>query len=388
MNNALSSDHYDVIIVGARPAGTATALLLARQGLRVAIVDRGRYGADTLSTHALMRAGVLQLARLGVLARVIEAGTPPVRSATFTYANETQQVPIKARDGLDALYAPRRTVLDRALVDAARVAGIEVGFSTTLVDLVKTADGRVGGIVARGEDGGLTSVKARLVVGADGMRSTVAKLAAAEITRTGSGTTANVYGYWSNVPVDGYHWFFDNGVSAGAIPTNDGFTCIFASVPTSRFEETFREDVEAGYRHVLSLAAPRLSARLAGGHLAERLRGIPGQPGFLRRAAGPGWALVGDAGYFKDPTTAHGITDALVDAEYLARAIGRGTGAALEEYALERDRRAEVVFGVTDRIATFAWTLDEVRALHKQLAAAMSDEVTALRELTQETAFA
>ena len=388
MNNALSFGNYDVIIVGARPAGTATALLLARQGLRVAIVDRSRYGADTLSTHALMRAGVLQLARLGVLAHVIEAGTPPVRSATFTYANETQQVPIKARDGVDALYAPRRTVLDRVLVDAAREARIDVAFSTTLVDLLRTADGRVGGIVARGEDGGLTSVTARLVVGADGMRSTVAKLAAAEIKRTGSGTTANVYGYWSNVPVDGYHWFFDEGVSAGAIPTNDGLTCIFASVPTARFEETFSDDVEAGYRHVLSLAAPQLSARLASGHLAERLRGIPGQPGFLRRAAGPGWALVGDAGYFKDPTTAHGITDALVDAEYLARAIGRGTDAALEEYALERDRRAEVIFGVTDRIATFAWTLDEVRALHKQLAAAMSDEVTALRELTQETAFA
>ena len=105
---------YDVVVVGARPAGAGTALLLARQGARVLMIDRGRYGADTLSTHALMRGGVLQLARWGVLPRIVEAGTPPVGTATFIYGDESLEVAVKPSDGVDALYAPRRTVLDRA----------------------------------------------------------------------------------------------------------------------------------------------------------------------------------------------------------------------------------------------------------------------------------
>jgi flavin-dependent dehydrogenase len=375
---------YDVVVVGARPAGAGTALLLARQGLRVLMVDRGQYGADTLSTHALMRAGVLQLARWDVLPRVIAAGTPPVRSATFIYADEAIRVPVKPRDGVDALYAPRRTVLDRLLVDVAVEAGVHVAYGTSLAGLLRDAVGRVRGVVLHQESGATAEVRARTVVGADGRGSSVARLVGADVTRPGPSAAANVFGYWSGIPVEGYRWYYRPGLSAGAIPTNDGLTCIFASVPAARFGPVFRGDVDAGYRKIVAEVAPDLAEPMRAATLTAPLRGAPGQPGFFRRSAGPGWALVGDAGYFKDPITAHGITDAMVDAEYLARAIAEGSDAALLGYAVDRDRRAAELFDVTDRIASFAWTLDEARALHKQLAKAMADEVTALITFTQE----
>ena len=88
---------YNAVVVGARCAGAATAMLLARQGLSVLLVDRDRPGADTLSTLALMRAGVLQLSRWGLLDRVRAAGTPAITSTSFIYGEETITVPIKSR---------------------------------------------------------------------------------------------------------------------------------------------------------------------------------------------------------------------------------------------------------------------------------------------------
>src|SRR5262245_25194134 len=127
---------YDAIIVGARVAGAATAMLLARAGMRVLVVERSAPGSDTLSTHALMRAGVMQLHRWGVLDRVVKAGTPPIRKTTFHYGSEVFSVAIKERDGVDALYAPRRTVLDAALAGAAREAGADVVHRATVTGLL------------------------------------------------------------------------------------------------------------------------------------------------------------------------------------------------------------------------------------------------------------
>src|SRR4030095_16297305 len=104
---------FDVVIVGARCAGAATALLLARQGLRVLAIDRGHYGTDTVSTHALMRAGVVQLSRWGVLEDIKAARTPVVRSTSFHYGDEVVAVPIKPQPDIEGLYAPRRTVIAR-----------------------------------------------------------------------------------------------------------------------------------------------------------------------------------------------------------------------------------------------------------------------------------
>lgn len=376
--------HYDAIVVGARAAGAGTALRLAQRGLRVLMIDRGRYGTDTVSTHALMRAGVLQLARWGVLPRILAAGTPAVTAATFCYGDEWLTVPIKPRDGVPALFAPRRTVLDRALVDAAHASGVAVAFETALAGLLRDADGRVRGASIRTADDRLHDVRAAIVIGADGRHSAVARMAGARMTVRGRASSANVYAYWRGRVRDDYRWYYADGVSAGLIPTNHGESCVFASVATTDFPRRFAGDVMAGYRAVLHEAAPDVEALLGMTAAPGRLQGFAGEPGYLREATGPGWALVGDAAYFKDPLTAHGLTDALVEAEYLSEAIAMGDS-ALGDYTPARDARVQTLFEVTDRIASFTWTLDEVRAMHKQLAAAMADEVRLLQAHTSET---
>ena len=385
MNQSILNRRYDVIVVGARPAGAGTALLLARRGLRVLLVDRGFYGTDTLSTHALMRAGVVQLARWGVLPRIIAARTPVITAATFTYGHDQLTVPVKPRDGISGLYAPRRFVLDSALVDAAAAAGVVIAFETTVRDLIRDDRNRVCGVVVRSESGENVNISAGLVVGADGMRSSIAQLVKAPVIKAGTYSSANVYGYWSGLRQDEYRWYYGRGVAAGAIPTNDGLTCVFASVPTRRFADTFAGDVGRGYRGLLASVAPDLMGPPHKSRLVTKLRGFAGLPAHLRQSAGPGWALVGDAAYFKDPLTAHGITDAMVEAEYLAAAIAVNSDSALTRYAADRDQRVSAIFNVTDAIASFQWTLDEARRLHKELAAAMTEEVLALGAFNRET---
>jgi flavin-dependent dehydrogenase len=353
-------------------------MLLARAGHDALVVDRGRPGADTLSTHALMRGGVLQLHRWGLLDAVRDAATPAIRTATFHYADEEVAVPIKPRDGVDALYAPRRTVLDPLLVRAAAGAGAQVEHGVAAVDLLRDAAGRVSGVVLAGPGGAQVRVSAPIVVGADGMRSRIAALAGARAERVAVHATAVVYGHWAGLEVEGTHWYYRPGVSAGAIPTNDGRTCLFVAMPPARFRA---HGVDRLYQEVLAEAAPELARAVGRARLERKLWSFPGAPGFLRRAWGPGWALVGDAGYFKDPLTAHGITDALRDAELLARAILAGGDEALASYQAARDAVSLGLFEVTDRIASFEWTLDEARRDHQALARHMAAEVQMLLEL-------
>lgn len=371
---------YDALIVGARCAGAATAMLLARAGLRVLAVDRGRYGSDTLSTHALMRGGVLQLHRWGLLDRLPAEGTPAIRSTSFHYGDESVDIPIKSRDGIDCLYAPRRTVLDRMLVDAAREAGAEVVHGVRAVDLIRSAGGRVQGAVIETRDGGRREVRAGIVIGADGLRSIVARLVNAETLRAGRHATANIYGYWRGLDIDGYHWHYRPGVSAGVIPTNGG-VCLFASLPPARFREERSPGLERIYHGVLKQVAPDVAAELGKAERMGHLRGFPGEVGFLRRSVGDGWALVGDAGFFKDPLTAHGITDALRDAELLARAVVGGNRWSLETYQQTRDRYAQGMLEVTDEVASFGWDLEQIREIHLRLSKEMNREVELLRGL-------
>ena len=375
MNRQPLARRYDAAVVGARVAGAATAMLLARAGLRVLLIDRSEYGADTLSTHALMRAGVLQLHRWGVLRRVIEAGTPPVTRTTFHYGDDTVAVPIEPRHGVDRLFAPRRTVLDRLLADAAMNDGVHVRYGMRLTDLVRTAGERVVGIVALDESGSPRTIATDVVIGADGLRSSVARQVGSEPYRLGRHASSSVYGYWSGVEVDGYHWHYRPGVSAGVIPTNDDETLVFASVPAARYQAVFGRGAADGYLNVLREAAPELASHVAGATLRSRLTAFSGQVGHFRQSHGPGWALVGDAGYFKDPITAHGISDALRDAELLAGAVAAGTSTALADYQRERDELSLDLFNVTDEIASFQWDLETIGPLLKALARAMSNEV-------------
>lgn len=379
----------DVVVVGARVAGAATAMLLARRGLDVLVLDRGESGDDTLSTHALMRAGVLQLDRWGLLEAVKAAGTPPIRRTTFHYGDSVVEIPIVPSQGVDALYAPRRTVLDPIVVAAARDAGATVLSRTRLVGLGRDATGRVDGVVIE-RDGRTETVGAKMVVGADGINSTVARLVDAPIDRQLPHAAGTIYGYWAGLPLDGYHWYFRPGVSAGVIPTNDGAFAVSVTLPGDRFRRDARGAVGVArtFREVVGEVSPVLARQIGAAQPLAGLRGFPGAPGRLRRATGPGWALVGDAGYFKDPITAHGISDAFRDAELVARAIVAGEG-ALAGYQATRDALSEELLQVTDRIAAFDWTLDEVQALHRAFSDSMKAETRYLRGLTdQEDAMA
>jgi 2-polyprenyl-6-methoxyphenol hydroxylase-like FAD-dependent oxidoreductase len=379
---------YDAVIVGARVAGASTAMLLARKGLRVLVVDRGREGTDTLSTHALMRGGVMQLFRWGLLDRIQAAGTPAVRTTTFHYGDESVEVAIKPRDGIDALYAPRRILLDAVLVDAAREAGADVRHGVQALDLTRDSSGRVNGIVVKEGDGEPRAVRAGIVIGADGLHSRVARLVGAPVEQTGFHASATIYGYWPLDERGGYHWYYRPGVSVGTIPTNDGRMCVFASMSSDRFRDELRGGVEAVARQAFAETVPELAETLSGPPQGGVLYPFAGQRGFLKRSWGPGWALVGDAGYFKDPITAHGITDALLDAELLARTVAQGDDAALERYGAVRNERAGTFLRLTDGIASFRWNLDELKETHLRLSRLMAEDVACLEgmELSGEAA--
>jgi flavin-dependent dehydrogenase len=370
----------DAVIVGARCAGAATALLLARAGARVLLIDKGAYGSDTLSTHALMRGAVLALHRWGVLPAIVSAGTPPVRSTTFSYSQHDIAVQIEERFGVNALYAPRRALLDRILVDAAVESGAEVSYGVRLDDLVVDDRGRVRGITVI-SGGTRRHIQAEMVIGADGLYSTVAQRVRARNIVVGRYSAGVLYSYWQGLAEEGYYWKFRPGASIGAIPTNDGATCLFASVSAQRFREEMRGDALAVYRRWIREVSPSFDARLDEAARRERVRGFGGHLGFIKESTGPGWALVGDAGYFKDPITAHGITDALRDAELLARAILQGTAAALSDYERTRHDLSLRLFEVSDEIASFAWSDEHLQSLHRAFSHEMSREVRALAAL-------
>jgi flavin-dependent dehydrogenase len=381
---------YDAIVVGARLAGAATGMLLAREGLDVLVVDRARHGSDTLSTHALMRGGVLQLHRWGLLDEVVAAGTPPIRRAVMRYGREEEVVPVKPRPGYDALYAPRRTVIDRILADAALRAGAEMRFGTTVTGLTRSADGVVTGVMMVDPTGAPFEARAAIVIGAEGHRSLVAGAVEAPVTCSTSNASAFCVGWYSGVEADGYQWLYGHapdgrGRTGGIIPTNDGQVCAWAGLPASSFAG---RRPEQHVDEVLGWIAPDWAARLRSGRRHGPVRGFPGLPGVVRRAWGPGWALVGDAGYFRDPVTAHGMTDALRDAELLARAVLTGTRdpilapSALAAYERTRDELSLPLLAITDRIAAYRWSLEELRALLLDLATAMKPEVDHLTGLT------
>jgi flavin-dependent dehydrogenase len=371
---------FDAVVVGARCAGAATALLLARAGARVLLVDKGVYGSDTTSTHALMRGAILQLHRWGVLPAIVAAGTPPVHSTTFSYPQQDVTVPIEPRFGVGALYAPRRALLDRTLVDAAVGSGAEATYDVRMDGVIIDHRGRVRGITAVA-GGRRHRIEADIVIGADGLHSTVAQHVGAPRVVEGRHAAGALYSYWENLPVDGYYWRFQAGASIGAIPTNDGATCVFASMPSGRFRSEIQGDASSAYRRVIREVSTEFDGRLDEARQVEPIRGFGGHVGFIKRGAGDGWALVGDAGYFKDPATAHGITDALRDAELLARAIMKGTTAAFADYETTRHDLSRRLFELTDDIASFLWTDTELQALHRAFSAEMSREVRALAAL-------
>jgi 2-polyprenyl-6-methoxyphenol hydroxylase-like FAD-dependent oxidoreductase len=372
MTSLTLKSRYDVIIAGARAAGAATALLLSRAGYDVLLVDRASSRIDTLSTHALMRGGVERLARWGLLPDLVGHATPRIETTTFHYADEELIVPIRSRGGVEALYAPRRTVLDPVLWQAAADAGATVMHGMGLSSLEHAADGRVCGVIVGDRQGRQRHVDADLVIGADGRNSTVARLVGAPVRKVATHQTATVYGYYADLDVSGYHWYYGLRQSAALIPTNDGLTCVSISVSPKEYDLRQGDGIARLFDETLREMSTELWRTLLRGRRVGTLRRFRGARGYLRRSVGPGWALVGDAGYFKDPLTAHGITDALCDAELLASALVEGEQ-RLPAYEHTRDQRSRALFEVTDRIASFDWDMTSIKELHLQLNHAMRE---------------
>jgi len=393
MSRSSHTRHWDAIVVGARCAGSATAMLLARAGLDVLVLESARAGTDTLSTHALMRAGVLQLHRWELLDDVIAAGTPAITSTDFGYgAAGAESIEIRAGAGVPALYAPRRAVLDTILADAAARDGAVVRHGCTVTDVLRGNDSRITGVqwIDR-RTGQMSTATAPLVIGADGRNSTVARLVGSDVRHGGSSAGAILLSYFTGLDRHAYQWFYQRGATAGVVPTNDGLACVWAGLPAGRAGGfTAGRRPEDLYHGILAEAAPRLD--LSGAERYGPIRGFRGAPGFVRRSSGPGWALVGDAGYFKDPITAHGITDALRDAELLATAIisSPGTGGrrldALRDYETTRDELSAPLRLITERIASYDWDLSEIRDLLAALSAAMRPELAALLSMDEKVA--
>ncbi len=370
----MARNTYDAVIIGARVAGAATGLLLARAGARVLIVDRDAAIGDTLSTHALMRPAVELLARWGLLDGLVAAGTPWVRQAEFQYGAERITVPVKSTELAAGLMAPRRWLLDPSVLAAAVAAGADLALGSAVEDCL-WAGNRVAGVVLRGPDGGWRTVHADLVIGADGRMSRTADLVGAQELAVSAQRSATLFGYVPGIPNEGYRWHFGDGVSAGVIPTNDGMHCVFAACRPADYKARFAADALNGLAAVLGGFDRDLAARVLAAP-STQLRRFLGAPGHMRARAGAGWALVGDAACFKDPATAHGITDALLDADALSRSLARhGTPAA---YRHERHAQSRPLFEVTQQIASFDWDFGTLRTLHETLNACMKAEQHAL----------
>ena len=352
----MSPNSYDAIVVGARCAGSPTAMLLARKGYRVLLVDRASFPSDTVSTHLIHPPGVAVLKRWGLLDRLAATGCP----AIHTYSFDMGPFVIAGSPGFapDAVsYAPRRTVLDKLLVDAAAEAGVEVreGF---VVEEVLADAGRVSGIRGRDAGGRPVTENARVVIGADGIHSLVARTGGAESYHERAPLQAGYYTYWSGLPMDGRFEAYDRqGRAWAAWPTNDDQTLVIVSWPYAEFEAN-RHDIEGHYLKALE-RAPEFAERVRAARREERYVGMA-VTGFFRRPYGPGWALVGDAGYNKDFITAQGIQDAFRDAEACVHALDQSFSekqsfdVAMGEYQARRDEHVMPLFEFTCQFADLA----------------------------------
>ena len=350
----MRSDRYDVIVVGSRVAGAATAMLLARAGLRVLAVDRARFPSDTLSTHAIQITGVARLVRWGLLDRLVAAGTPASPEVRFDVGSAVFQGRFPAYDGAAALYCVRRTILDHMLVEAARDAGAEVRENVTVNELVRL-DGRVAGIRARERGGASFTEHASLVIGADGRHSFVADAVGAEAYQQEPAETFASYSYWSDVDITGEIYQRPGQAAVAAFPTNGGLSVVFVAAPLAAFAD-FRSDVAGHFLKLLDLCGD-LGERVRAARRAERIRTTPDLPSTFRVPHGPGWALVGDAGLVMDPISAQGISQAFRDAELLSDAIVSAFAAVqsiearLADYHHRRDAAARATYALTAQMA-------------------------------------
>lgn len=343
---------FAAIVVGARCAGSPTAMLLARKGYRVLLIDRATFPSDTVSTHILHPMGAGALARWGLLSRLDATGCPTIHTYAFDFgpftlagAPGTRKAPVG--------YCPRRTILDKLLVDAAAEAGAEVREGFT-VEEVLIEDGRVVGIRGRSKHGAAIE-RARVVVGADGRRSIVSEAVRPERYDEKPRLLAGYYTYWSGLPMDGrFETYIRDRRGFAAAPTHDDLTMVIVGWPYAEFEEN-KKDIEGNYLKSIELV-PAFADRLRSARREARFAGAA-VPGYFCKPYGPGWALVGDAGYDRDFITGQGIMDAFHEAELCVDALDKSfSGArpfedAMDEYQRNRDARVKPMYDFTCQLA-------------------------------------
>lgn len=340
---------YDAIVVGARVAGSATAMLLARRGARVLLVDRVRFPADTMNGHFIVAAGVKALERWGLRERVQhEPGAcPPVDQYILDFGSVTLHGHPTWPDGTPAVsLAPRRSRIDTLLGDAAAEAGAEVRQGFAVDDLV-WENNRVVGIRGHGPEGGSVVERAAITVGADGLHSLVAASIGAQSYEVIPPQTCGYFSHWADLPVDGIEIVLRPGLCILLFPSDDNLTCVAVMWKRSEFARV-RANLEAEFAAALEYA-PGIAQRVKAGRRAEPLRGTAELPMYLRVPYGPGAALVGDAACRVDPITGQGIRDAFRDAELLDEAIGSALGGGLawaEALAEYQRRRDDGVMGI------------------------------------------
>lgn len=361
---------YDVIVVGARCAGSPTALLLARKGYKVLLLDRSTFPSDMpFSNHFVHQAGSAALKRWGLLDRLIATNCPPITTDYFDYGAFALTGPVPASDGVNTAFAPRRKVLDPLLAAAAAEAGAELrdGFS---VQELLWDNGRVTGI--RGSHKGApVTEKGRITIGADGMFSLVAKAVRAPEYNTKPPLEGSWYAYWSGVPMKGWHLWLRPSRVIFSYNTNDNLTLIGVAFAAKDLPAV-RKDIEGNHAQVIGEHVPDLAERMRNGRRESHFVG-GAIPYYMRRPYGPGWALVGDAGYQKDPCTASGITDAFRSAEWLAEAIDAGFSGrqpleqALAAYEEKRNQSEMPYFELTTQLAALAPPPPEIQLILEAL---------------------
>jgi flavin-dependent dehydrogenase len=368
---------YDAIVVGARCAGAPLAMLLARAGHRVALADRASFPSDTMSTHFLWQRGAARLQAWGLLGRLRARGCAPIREITFDVGPVQISGIGPAVDGVADAYCPRRTVLDALLAGAAEESGAELieGF---VVGDVLWSGGRAVGVRGHHRTSPESSLRARIVVGADGLHSTVARKVAARAYREYPPLTAVYYSYWSGIRHLGASFHARPGRLILVWPTNDDLTCIYVAWPRQEFGQV-RKDAENHFHCALDLV-PGLSDTVGSGRREARLTGTGDLPNLYRTSAGPGWALAGDAGHHKDPSTGMGMSDAFQAAELLAEAIHDGLAGhrpldqAVSGYQHRRDALTGSGFDLTLSTARLAPLPPRLEAFYR--AAAQQPEVS------------
>jgi 2-polyprenyl-6-methoxyphenol hydroxylase-like FAD-dependent oxidoreductase len=349
---------YDAIIVGARCAGSPTAMLLARKGYRVLLVDKASFPSDTVSTHIVWPHGAEVMDRWGLLDKLAATGCPPIAlNMIFDLGPFALKGAVTDANGGKGGFCPRRTVLDKLLVDAAVESGAELREGWSVEGLLWAED-RVVGLKGRSRDGGSVEERSRIVIGADGVHSLVAKAVAAPEYDVKPPLSTFYYSYYSGFEAEDLEQYVRDYQGAACFPTHDGLTLIAAVWPSPRFPE-IRSDIEGHVKKVHE-STPSVAERLKSARREEKWVGTAGIPNYFRKPYGPGWALVGDAGYERDPLTAQGISDAFIDAEQLSEALhavfsgGRPFDEALAEYQSRRDERVKPMYEFTCQLATLA----------------------------------